>query len=160
MTLRYWFGQDDANRAIAGFVSAMVPHVRARGFGPCQAIGVVNADNELIAGFVYHHLSPEAGVMEISAAALPGQRWLTRTTLHVIYHYPFVTCGCQTVIHTVRASHRHLLRPLAVLGCKMATIERLFGRDEDGIVATLTDDRWAANKFSARKVARQQREAA
>jgi hypothetical protein len=159
MTLRYWFGDDDANRTVADFVAAMVPHVRARGFGPCQAIGVVSAQNELIAGFVYHRLSPEAGVMEISAAALPGQRWLTRTTLNMVYHFPFVTCGCQMVIHTVRASHKHLLRPLAVLGCKMSTVERLFGRDEDGIVATLTDDKWAANKFNARTKLQQRRAA-
>lgn len=156
MTLRYAFDQSEL---VAGFVAGMVPHVRARGFGPCQAIGVVSAQNELIAGFVYHHLSPEFGVMEVSAAAIPGQKWLTRTTLNVIYHYPFVVCGCQTVIHTIRASHQHLLRPLAVLGCKLATVERLFGRDEDGIVATLTDNAWAASKFSAR-MAHQQKEAA
>jgi hypothetical protein len=159
MSLSYWFG-DDANEAIPDFVAGMVPHVRARGFGPCQAIGVVSEQNELIAGFVYHRLSPEAGVMEISVAALPGQKWLTRMTINMAYHFPFVTCGCQMVIHTVRASHQRLLRPLAVLGCKMATVERLFGRDEDGIIATLTDDKWATSKFNIQKTTSRQRKVA
>jgi hypothetical protein len=144
MTLKYLYGRDDL---VAGFVARMIPHVGELGFGRCKTIGVLDADNELIAGLVYHNLLPRFGVMEITGAAVPGCRWLTRETLRIMYSFPFEQCRVQMVAHNVRGSDWRLQRQLSVIGCKFSTIERLYGRHEDGIICTLTDDVWATNKI-------------
>jgi hypothetical protein len=131
MSLKYVFGQDEL---VADFVAQMIPHVRRRGFGKaCRAIGVVDADNELIAGFVYHNLSEEAGLIEISAAALPGRLWVTPETLKTMYQFPFLQCGCQMVLHKVLSTNERMLRQFAALNCKLIAIPRLFGRERDGV---------------------------
>ena len=48
----------DQHELVADFVAQMIPHMRERGFGPCRAIGVVDDNDELIAGLVYHNLRP------------------------------------------------------------------------------------------------------
>jgi hypothetical protein len=147
MPLKFVFGQDEL---VASFVAAMIPHMRGRGFGKCRAIGVVDADNELIAGWVYHHLAPEAGIVEISCAALPGRLWVTPETLRVMYDYPFMECGCQMIIHKVLRTNQRLLRQFAALNCDLRTFPRLFGRHEDGVICSLTDDAWRAGKIFQR----------
>ena len=147
MTLRYTF---EHSEQVADFVARMIPQVRGRGFGPCQAIGVLDEDNELIAGLVYHRLSPECGVIELSAASLPGQQWLTRMTLRVAYQYPFEQCGCQMVLHTTKASNMRTQRQLASLGCMLVTMPRLYGRNEDAVVCLLTYEDWLSNKIFQR----------
>jgi RimJ/RimL family protein N-acetyltransferase len=158
--LRYIYGQDEI---VAGFVAAMIPQCRARGFGRCRAIGVADADNELIAGWVYHHMAPEAGLIDVSAAALPGRQWAPRETWRVMYDYPFMECGAQMVIHTVLASNERVVRMLEALGCELTGFPRLYGRHEDGIVCSLTDDAWRANPIFQRvhrQAAKEHREAA
>lgn len=147
MKLKYLYERDDL---VADFVARMIPYVRDRGFGNCSAIGVVDERDELIAGIVYHKLAPEAGVIEISAAALPGTAWLTPATLAVAYSFPFLRCGCQMVIHTVQASNTRVLWQLAAIGCSHVTVPRLFGRDKDGVHCLLTIEDWAASKLCQR----------
>lgn len=147
MALRYTF---DHGEIVADFVARMIPHMRARGFGPCEAIGVVDEDDALIAGMVYHRLSPEFGVMELTIAALPGRQWLTRMTLKVAYEYPFLQCKCQQLVHTVRASDIRTQRQMAVLGCMLITLPRMFGRHEDAVVCLLTYEDWINNKVCQR----------
>lgn len=147
--LRYLYGQDDM---VAQFVAQMIPHVRSRGFGKCRAIGVVNGDNKLIAGLVYHVLLPAADVMEISLAALPGQRWITRQTLSLAYRYPFEQCGCQMVVMTLPATKTRHRRMLKALGHTFVTVPRLFGRERDGVLALLTEEAWRANPICRRSV--------
>jgi hypothetical protein len=142
--MRYLFGEDEL---VANFVAQMIPHVGARGFGKCRAIGVVDARDELIAGIVYHSFVPEQGVIEMSAAALPGCRWLTPTTLKVMYQFPFLQCGCQMVVMRTRADNEHILRQLAAFNYMLIPVPRLYGRHADGVVCLLTDDDWAANKI-------------
>jgi RimJ/RimL family protein N-acetyltransferase len=145
--MKYLFGQHEI---VADFVAWMIPHVRERGFGNCRAIGIVDDDDELIAGLVYHHLSIEAQLMEISGAALPGKQWATRETLRIMHEYPFLQCGCQMVVMKVLASDERLLRMLAMLGYRFITLPRLFGRERDGVYCYLTYENWCANKIAKR----------
>ena len=97
--LDYVYGHD---AIVADFVAHLIPHCR-RGFGPqAVAVGVVDG-SVLIAGIVYHNWDPEAGIIEISGAALPGVQWLTRETLKRMYRYPFFVCGCQMKVMRVPA---------------------------------------------------------
>jgi hypothetical protein len=145
--LRYVYGQDEL---VADFVARMIPHCRERGFGLCKAIGIVDEDDELIAGFVYHNLSNEAGLMEISGAALPGRHWLTPTTLVVFWDYPFIQCGCQMVVMKTPAGNVQLLRQLAALDYRLIAVPRIFGRGRDGVLGLLTCEDWKGNRIFQR----------
>ena len=144
--LDYVYGHDEI---VANFVASLIPHCH-RGFGPnAKAIGVVQ-DSHLIYGCVYHNFDPEAGIIEMSGAALPGKYWLTRETLKRIYQYPYLQCGCQMTVMRVPADNRVLLGILADYGYAFANIHRLFGRDRDGVVCTLTREAWEGNRFNQR----------
>ena len=116
-----------------------------------KAIGIVDERNDFLAGVVYHHWSPEAGTIVMSGASKTA-RWLTRPVLQRIFDYPFVECGCQMVIMQVSARDLRLQRQLAVIGFGFDRIRRLYGRDHDGIIATLTDEDWRASSFNRNAV--------
>lgn len=144
MTLRYLFGEDEL---VAEFAAALIPHCR-RGFGPnVKTLAVIDEDDQLIAGMVFHNFDPEAGVIEISGAAT-HPRWLSRRTLGAMHAYPFVTCGCQMIAQRVPADNMRLLSILDRYGYELTKVPRLFGRDRDGVLATLTVETWRANKFN------------
>jgi RimJ/RimL family protein N-acetyltransferase len=147
--LDYVFGH---NAVVADFVAALIPHCR-RGFGPnIQTMGVIDRGGvgALLAGIVYHNWDPEAGIIEISGAALPGQPWLSRETLKRMYRYPFHHLNCQMVVQRTPADNERLLYVLARYGYTFVKIPRLFGRDRDGVVCCLTAEAWESNKFNQR----------
>lgn len=128
------------------FIEINIPRCAERGLPDGgAAIGVIDGD-ELIGGIYYHDHDPEAGVLEMSAAAT-SKRWLTRSTLYTLFHYPFVSIGCQMVAARHSANDRALARIFKAYGFNQVTVPRLFGRDEDGIISTLTDDAWRESKF-------------
>jgi len=146
MTLRYLYGYDTL---VSQFVASLIPHCR-RGFAPtAKTIGVVDEGDKLIAGVVFHNYDPEAEMIEISGAATTP-RWLSRGMVARMHQYPFHQCGCQMVAMRIPADNERLLRQLAVYDYGFVLVPRLFGRDRDGVVATLTDDDWAANRFNKR----------
>ena len=130
--LQYIYGYDEG---VAAFVARLIPHCR-RGFGPnIKAIGI--ADHEqIIAGLVYHNFDPEAGIIEISGAALPGKHWLTRETIKRMYQFPFHQCDCQMVVQRTPADDEWLLGILARYGYTFMLLPRLFGRDRDGVICS------------------------
>jgi RimJ/RimL family protein N-acetyltransferase len=157
MPLKYYYKQDGI---VAEFIARLFPHSRGRSLGPCETVGVLDKNNELIAGFVYHHYSPENGTIELGVAGLPGFKWLTRTTLLVMMAYPFEHLHCQMIIIHARASATRILRQLAVLGFMFVPVPRLYGRDADGVMCLLTSDAWKANKFSKRPASEPKQKAA
>lgn len=145
--LDYIYGQD---QIIAQFVAQLIPTVREHGFGACKAIGVIDEDYRLIAGMVYHNWDREAGVIEMSGAALPNKQWLTRETIRRLWSYPFLEIGCQMVLMRVAASDTRLLRQLAALNYAFIEIPRLLGRDKDAMICLLTREAWEEGKFCQR----------
>ena len=77
---QYIFGQDEVRCEVRG---ADDPRVPQRGFGKCRAIGIANADGNLLGGLVYRNWHPEFGTIEISGAAVPGTNWFSRRTIQV-----------------------------------------------------------------------------
>jgi RimJ/RimL family protein N-acetyltransferase len=145
--LGYVYGHD---QEVAHSVAQLIPHCR-RGFGPnVMAIGIVDEKGIMIAGLVYHNFDPDAGIIEISGAALPGKYWLTRETLKHMYRYPFQVCGCQMVVQRTPADNERLLYVLLRYGYDLISIPRMFGRDRDGVLCCLTREAWEANKFNKR----------
>jgi hypothetical protein len=144
--LDYVYGHD---KIVADFVAELIPHCR-RGFGEkARAIGIVK-DTHLIAGICYHNWDPEAGIIEISGAALPGSGWMTRETIKRMYQFPFIHAGCQMVVNRVPADDERQLRQLAAYDYTFLLMPRLFGRDRDGVICSLTREAWEANKFNRR----------
>jgi RimJ/RimL family protein N-acetyltransferase len=143
--LGYVYGHDEL---VADFVAKLIPHCR-RGFGACVAMGVVR-DDRLIAGIVYHNWDQEAGIIEISGAALPGSGWISRETLRRMYQYPFHQLGCQMIAQRTPADNERLLRILAAYGYMFVKVPRMFGRTRDGVLCLLTEEAWAKNKFNKR----------
>ena len=145
--MNYIYGHDEI---VSRFVAQLIPAVRERGFGRCVAIGVVDDEGHLIAGFVYHNYEPEAEVIEISGAALPGVNWCSQRALAMIYQYPFLQLGCQMIVQRVDASNERLLRQLAELNYSFVRVPRMFGRGTDGVLCLLTYEAWCANKICKR----------
>jgi len=152
--LRYVYDQD---LLVADFVArAKIAsgHTKRAGFPDknLRAIGIIDERNELIAGIVYFNYNPEAGTIEMSVEALPKQRqrWLTPTTLGVMFQYPFIHCGCQMLITKTMARSTHVLRMLSAMNFSLILHPRAGGRYEDGVVAQLTYEDWLDSKFCKR----------
>ncbi len=136
---------------VAQWVASQPPFNPERGFGNCTAIGWVE-DGVLIAGTVYHGYEPDAGIIELSSAS-QSPRWLTRRVLDVMFRYPFDDIGVQMVILRTSArnqndSGRGINRLTKAFGFQQVVIPRLYGRHEDGIVSTLTEEQWRAARIA------------
>jgi len=146
MSLGYVYGHDGV---VSAFVARLIPHCH-RGFGfNIKTIGIID-QGDLVAGIVFHNWDPDAGIIEISGAALPGEPWLSRETLKRMFQYPFHECGCQMVVQRTPRDDEKLLGVLAKYGYDFVHVPRLFGRDRDGVICLLTAEAWASNKFNRR----------
>ena len=113
-----------------------------RGFGECKALGVWR-DDDLIAALVYHNWCPEWGTIEVSAAG--SGHWMTRGTITELLEYPFSFCQMVIAQHARKSRARRIWQQL---GATEHVIPRLRGRDDDGYLATLTDDAWEQSRFN------------
>lgn len=133
---------------IAQFIAQLTPPVSG-GFGRCKTIGVVDEEGKLLAGMVYFNYDPVAEIIEMGIASI-SPRWFSRTTFRRMFEYPFVECGCQMLYCRVRADNEWLLSQLARIGFSLTMVPRMYGRGEDGVLCTYTDDQWLDCKFSER----------
>jgi RimJ/RimL family protein N-acetyltransferase len=140
--VRLLFGH---SQDVERFVASLIPRC-ADGFGPCQAIGVINDDGLLVAGWVWHGWDPAAGTMEFSGASITP-KWMTREILHKLFAYAFDEVGCQLIMTRNSASNKRLHRQLKAFGFTRYDVPRLFGRNEDGVFWTMTDTEWHASPF-------------
>lgn len=134
----------DFDGPVADFVARHIPNCE-RGFGECRAIGLVDK-GILIGGVVYSNWNPEAGVIEMHAAAT-SPRWLTTKTLHTLLAYPFELVGVQMIVLQVAASNSVMCSIAERVGFEPHVIPRLFGRDADGVLYLLTEERWRDTPF-------------
>ena len=131
------------------------------GFGRCKTIGVIDSEGRLIAGLVYFHFDPNAETIEFGAAATTP-RWFNRAVYRRMFEYPFIECGCQMLYGRVRADNEHLLSLLARVNFNLTMVPRMYGRSEDGVLCTITDDQWLDGRIAKRiyRDVRRDREAA
>ena len=141
--MRLLYGHD---AQVASFVADLIPQVRQHGFGECRAIGIIDAEGRLVGGMVFHHWWPEAGTIEFSGAATTP-KWLTRHTLDRLFGYAFEIVGVQMLTTRNSASNTRLHRQLTAYGFDRFDIPRLFGREEAGVIWTLTDEQYKASRF-------------
>lgn len=146
MTLRYVYNED---RSVAYFVAQLIPHIDPAGFPiTAGAIGIANADNEPVAGIVFYNWNRRAGTVDIAAAARTGHPWFSRETMRRALDHAFGKLNCQMVVMRVLANNLSLLRQLKAFGCKLTTLERMYGREDDGVICTYTAEQWAVSRFN------------
>jgi hypothetical protein len=116
-------------------------------YGRCKTIGVIDEEGKLIGGFVYYNYDPEAGVIELGVATTHPKR-INRTIIRRMFEYPFIEAGCQMLVVRSRADREDQLSLLARFNFNLTLIPRMYGRNEDGVIGTLTDDQWLDSKFS------------
>jgi len=145
----YIYGHDEI---VGRFVMSLIPAYRGVDIVPpmSQTIGIIDDSGRLVAGFLYNNYDRYAGVIEITTAALPGCRWLSRETIRRLYQYPFLQLGCQMVVGRVAADNEQLLRQMAALNYTFIRIPRLLGPDRDAVLCLLTREAWENNKFNRR----------
>jgi RimJ/RimL family protein N-acetyltransferase len=145
--LRYIYGHDEV---VARAVAQLIPHARGRGFENYTAIGIADADGKFIAGIVYHNYDEVARRIEITGAALPGSRWLTRETIRRMYGYPFDQLGVQMIVQHTPADNERLLEQLARGGYMFVRVPRWFGEDRDCVTCLFTREAWDECRFNRR----------
>lgn len=133
------------NEAVGNFVSNII-YGEPKRFSQYCSLAVLD-EGVVIAGVLYHHFSPQDGVMEMSAGSL-DKRWLTRRVLKAMFAVPFDLFGCQMAVLRVSEHNKPMLRIAKAYGFNEYIIPRLRGRDEAEHLLTLTDDGWRSNRFN------------
>lgn len=145
--LEFVYGHDEE---IAKFIATFAHgQLLVDEFERCKTIGVMDEEGKLVAGVVYYDFKPKAGTIEIGAASIT-RRWFNRATYRRIFEYPFIECGCQMVIARIRADNEYLLSQFARMNFNLIMMPRMYGRSEDGVYCTLTDDQWLDSSISKR----------
>lgn len=149
MTRTIWAGasEPNLNAAIKRWTSDIIWPGQDRELPDAVVMGVIQ--NDVITGaVVFHDWEPSSGLIEVTAAA-KSRRWLNRNVLWEMFSYIFNVCGCQMAVMrtTAHESAKHIHRILTAYGFSRVLIKRMYGREEDGYVWTLTDDAWRANGF-------------
>lgn len=131
----------DDKWTVARFV-ASIPPFEGRGWQEFAAIGYA-WDGELIGGTVFHNWDPTSGVIELSTATT-DPRWMSRKSIRAMFSFPFNQLGCQMVVIRVSERNEHMVSIARRFGFDEFPIPRLRGRDEAGIIFTLTVEQWRA----------------
>lgn len=122
------------------WVAAHIPDC-SRGWPNGYAIGVVNDNNDLVGGSVFHEWSPENRVIEMSSAAITP-RWINRTTLKTLFWYPFDYLKCRLVVMRVHPENLGMRSIAKRLGCKEYVIDDLRADGVPDVLYTLSVADW------------------
>lgn len=134
---------------IAGFVANLIPGCEKYGLPqPNKSIGVVDNNENLIFGAVYHDYCPQQGLIEMTCAGISA-KWATKKNIGVMLAHVFNACKCQMLLMRVSIRNERTIKLINGLGFDQQIIRRLYGRDEDGILFSLTDDQWRESKYYA-----------
>lgn len=118
-----------------------------REFGPATAIGFANADEGLVAGFVYHNFEPENGTIEVSGYST-RRDWVNRSLFKTIFEYPFDQLGCRMVVARHSERNKRAIRIWDALGAKQITLPDMRGEGEAEVVAQLKSADWRKSRFT------------
>jgi len=137
--------QPDANAVVSQMVSNAI-WGRPDMFGKQCSLGVFDGDG-IMAGVVYNNYDPQAGIVELSAAAF-RKGWLTRQTLNDMFAVAFDRLDCQSAIARHSANKKHLRRMWTAVGGQEFIVPRLSGRSAGNTaLVILHDDVWKASRY-------------
>lgn len=133
---------------IARWCSEQIWPAQGKDFENCVCLGVLDHER-LIGAVVFTDYSPDAQTIEFSMAATSG-RWLTLRLMEEMRKYCIDQLGCQMVTARTKASNTHIRKMLKAYGFEEFIIPRLFGRDEDGVIFTITAEQVEKSRISRR----------
>lgn len=135
-----WDSTGKVHRLVAGLCGF------PRGFGECVALGILDREDNLVGGLVFHNWFPEGGTIEISVGALT-KNWCNRGILRQATEYAYDVCECQAIV--ARTSRDNSTRKIwKALGASEHVIPRLRGRDEAEYIYVLPEEVWRASRFA------------
>lgn len=132
-----------ADEPVAAWVAAHIPGCE-RGFGKCRALGVFDAQGQIVAGVVFHDWSPERGLIELSCAAT-DRRWLTRDVMRATWDYAFSVA--RLAVSRTSERNRPVRRIWRACGASEYVIPDLWADGEAGVIITLARHQWEASRF-------------
>lgn len=139
--MRVVYGRD---AIVAEWVAAHIPHMDSgEDFGPCAALGVVDALGQLIGGVVYNSWYPKYRTIEISGAS-ERANWLTKGVAREILAYPFVQLNVGRITALTPRSARPARRFLDKFGFRREGLVRHGYGKEDLVVMGLLRKEWDA----------------
>jgi RimJ/RimL family protein N-acetyltransferase len=116
-------------------------------FGPAQAIGVLDNQNQLVAGVVFHNWNPDFQTVELSFAA-DTAKWLNRTVIQAMMTYAFDTLGCCRINATTPKTARDARRFIQKFGFRREGVATDgFGPGQDVIISRLLKREWLQTKW-------------
>lgn len=138
------YGLDEG---VAKWVAAQMPGFEHGFAGTFNgAIGVYE-NGRVIGGTVFHNHYPDAGVVEMTSAAI-SPRWLAPKMIRAIFGYVVDDLKCQMVVMRVSERNDRMVSIAQRFGFDGHLIPRLRGRGEAEWIFTLTDDQWAESPFN------------
>ena len=143
----------DDTVGVSAWVANRIPGLE-RGFGPCAAIGVTDAENRPVAGFVFHDMQtwPGGATIQLSLAS-DDPRWLRqrKRIAKAVLFYPFYTAKAWKLWTAIPHTSDRTLRLGQTFGFtreamlvdqfgrkKHAFISRMFRKDYDRIYGVPT----------------------
>lgn len=117
-------------------------------FGAAQAIGVLDRNNQLVAGVVYHNWDPDCQSVELSFAA-DTSKWLTRNLICELLAYPYETLGVNRINACTPKTYREARRFIEKFGFRReGCATDGFGPGRDAIISRLLKREWLQTKWA------------
>lgn len=129
------FGHDSE---VAEWVARNIPSLAGQKFEKFSAIGVVDANDEALAGVVYHDYRPKFRTLEISMAAV-SPRWASRGIIRALLSYPFLQIGVNKVWTASEHTNARAIKFLKGIGMTQEGVMRhQFGPKNHAVIHGLT----------------------
>jgi hypothetical protein len=114
------------------WAAARIPELHGREFlDTVRAMGVEDNSGRLLGVVTFHNWDPDAGTMQVSAAADDARWLLARGAIASMREYVFVQCGCQKIWSITPRSNLRALRLVKALGLwPEAILKRQLGADD------------------------------
>lgn len=133
-------------------IAAWVGEQIGRGidWGPCEAIGVADEDDNLIGGVVFSNYQPHFGNIEVSFAAI-RRSWLTPNLVRGLLSYPFDQLGVRRITTLTPKRNRSARQFLKKFGfVEEGNVRGGFGTD-DMIISGLLAKEWSEHRYHGHK---------
>jgi RimJ/RimL family protein N-acetyltransferase len=134
---------------VAQWVADQIGH--GLDWGPCEAIGVVDKDDNLIGGVVFNQYQPQYRNIEVSFAAI-RPNWLTPSLVTGILSYAFDQLDCNRITSLTPKKLRRARQFLQKFGFKHEGTVRSGYGDDDCIISGLLKSEWQVHRFNKGRV--------
>ncbi len=138
----------DVRDAMAEWCFNQIDPELPREYDNCVCLGVFDEGN-IIGCVVFSNWDARAKTLEFTMAAT-SRRWVSFQFLEELRRYVFDDIGAQLLVAKTKERNRHIRRMLLSYGFEEYCIPRLFGRNESGLIFTLTDEQAQQSEIGRR----------